>query len=325
MGTPITRRGLFAVAAGAGVVVTAGGAARAWLWERLRWREDFLPGEPPDVVLTPDAWTTTADEVTFAVLGDNGSGGRNAMDVARAMAATYERTPYGVVLLAGDISYYGDIDQRWNDVFVAPYGPLIDAGVGFELAIGNHEIAEKRSPEAADEIASQLRHLGKPGTYYVASHGPVDVFALDSSTPAATGEGAAEQTAWLRDALAASTARWKVALVHHPPYSSGRHGSDLRLRAALEPLLVEGGVDAVFTGHDHHYERTRPQRGITYFVSGGGCKLTPVGSSDFTAYASSILQFLLVSVRGDEMEVRCIRTDGSVADRVVLRPRSGDS
>jgi hypothetical protein len=321
----ITRRGLFALALGAGSIVTAGGVARAWLWERLRWREDFVPGEPPDVVLNPQAWNTTAGEITFAVLGDNGSGGRNAMDVARAMAAAYEHTPYGLVLLAGDISYYGSIDDRWEDVFVAPYRPLIDAGVRFELAIGNHEIAEKRSPNAAREIAAQLRRLGKPGTFYVASHGPVDVFVLDSSTPAVTGERATAQVAWLRKALPASTARWKVAVVHHPPYSSGRHGSNLQLRGVLEPLLVDGGVDAVFTGHDHHYERTHPQQGITYFVSGGGCKLTPVGSSDFTAYASSILQFLLVSVRGDEMEVQCIRSDGEVADRVVLRPRGSEA
>ena len=85
---------------------------------------------------------------------------------------------------------------------------------------------------------------------------------------------------------------------------------------------MAGGIDVVFAGHDHHYERTHPQQGVTYFVSGGGCKLTRVGSSDFTAYASSVLQFLLVSVLGDEMEVRCIRSDGRVEDRVVLRPRS---
>jgi 3',5'-cyclic AMP phosphodiesterase CpdA len=317
----ITRRGVLALAAGAGVAATGGAFARAWLWEKLRWAEDFLPGTPPDIALVPEAWTTTADEVTFAVLGDNGSGGRNAMEVARAMATTYEQIPYGLVLLAGDISYYGSIDDRWRDVFVRPYRPLIEAGVQWELAIGNHEITEKHSPDAAEEIAAQLRRLGKPGTYYVAPHGPVDVFVLDSSTPAVTGEDAAAQLAWLDTALAASTARWKIAVLHHPTYSSGRHGSHPRLREVLEPRLVAGGIDAVFAGHDHHYERTHPQQGITHFVSGGGCKLTRVGSSDFTAFSSSILQFLLVSVRGDEMDVRCIRSDGEVVDRVVLRPR----
>lgn len=321
----ISRRGLLGLGAGAAAMAAAGGVVRAWLWEKLRWTEDFFPGTPPDAVLTPNAWTTTENAVSFAVLGDNGSGGRNAMDVARAMVDAYQETPYGLVLLAGDISYYGSIDDRWDDVFVRPYRPLIDAGVTWELAIGNHEIAEKRSEDAADEIDAQLRRFGKPGTYYTASHGPVDVFVLDSSTPAATGEKAEEQLAWLDDALAASTARWKVALLHHPPYSSGKHGSDLAVRAALEPRFVSGGVDVVFAGHDHHYERTHPQLGVTYVVSGGGCKLSRVGTSDFTAYASSILQFLLVSVREDEMEIRCIRHTGEVVDRVVLEPRSAST
>ena len=322
-GPRFTRRGVVALAAGAGVTAVGGGVARVWLWEHLRWREDLVPGEPPDQVLEAEAWTTTDDTVTFAVLGDNGSGGRNAMDVARAMADAYETAPYGVVLLAGDISYYGSIDDRWEDVFVRPYRPLIDAGVRWELAIGNHELAELRSPDAAEEVERQLRRFGKPGTYYVASHGPVDVFVLDSSTPLVTGEPATRQRAWLEEALATSTARWKVALLHHPAYSSGEHGSNARVRDALEPTLADGGVVAAFTGHDHHYERTHAQRGVTWFVSGGGCKLSSVGSSSFTAHAASILQFLLVTVRGDDMEVRCIRVDGSTADRVVLHAGRG--
>jgi 3',5'-cyclic AMP phosphodiesterase CpdA len=319
--TGISRRGLLALGAGAGAVAAAGGSVRAFLWEKLRWTEDFFPGDPPDHRLVPQAWTTTEEGIRFAVLGDNGSGGRNAMNVARAMADEYERSPYGVVLLAGDISYYGSIDDRWEDVFVRPYRPLIDAGVEWELAIGNHEIEEKRSPDAAAEIDAQLRRFGKPGTYYRVRHGPVDVFVLDSSTPAATGEKAAEQLAWLDGALADSAAPWKVALLHHPPYSSGKHGSDLDVRAALEPRFVDGGIDVVFTGHDHHYERTLPQDGVTYFVSGGGCKLSRSGASEFTAYSSSILQFLHCEVRGDEMEVRCIRDNGDVADQVVITRR----
>ncbi len=319
--TGVSRRGLFALGAGAAAAIAAAGSARAFLWTKLRWSEDFLPGDPPDHRLVPAAWTTTDDEIAFAVLGDNGSGGRNAMNVARAMADEYVTAPYGLVLLAGDISYYGSIDDRWEDVFVRPYRPLIDAGVEWELAIGNHEIEEKRSDDAAAEIDAQLRRFGKPGTYYRVTHGPMDVFVLDSSTPAATGEKAADQLAWLDGELERSTSPWKVALLHHPPYSSGKHGSDLAVRRALEPRFVDGGIDVVFTGHDHHYERTLPQRGVTYFVSGGGCKLSDTSTSDFTAFSASVLQFLHCTVRGDEMEVRCLRETGELVDRVTITRR----
>jgi hypothetical protein len=303
-----------------GVLLTAaaGGSLRAWLYEKLRWGEDFFPGDPPDVRLVPHAWVTDERRVRFAVLGDNGSGGRNQMAVARQMAETYRRTPYGLVLLAGDISYYGSIDDRWEDVFAEPYRPLIDAGVGWELAIGNHEISEKKSDDAVAEIRAQIRRFGKPGTYYSARHGPVEVFVLDTTIPLATGEGGAGQLAWLDSALAASDAPWKVALLHHPAFSSGKHGSELRVRAAVQPLFAEHGVAVAFTGHDHHYERTVPQDGVTWIVSGAGCKRTRVGRSNFTAHAESTLQFVLVDIVGGAMDLRAITTDGSTFDHVVI-------
>ena len=117
------------------------------------------------------------------------------MAVGAQMARTYDETPFGVVLLLGDISYYGSIEDRWTDVFVEPYRPLIEAGVEWELAIGNHEIEEQRSRYAQQEIEAQLRRFGKPGTYYLASHGPADIFVLDSSTPLILGEtGPAQRT-----------------------------------------------------------------------------------------------------------------------------------
>ncbi len=318
----ISRRRFLGVAAGVTALGAATGVSRVWLWEKFRWSEDFLPGTPPKMVLEPDAWTTTADRVRLGVLGDNGSGGRNAMAIGAQMARTYGDAPYGVVLLLGDISYYGSIEDRWNDVFVEPYGPLIDAGVKWELAIGNHEIEEERSEYAQQEIEAQLRRFGKPGTYYLAQHGPADIFVLDSSTPLILGETGPEQIAWLERALADSTARWKLAMVHHPLYSSGRHGSNLEVRDALEPLFIEGGVDLVLTGHDHHYERTTPQDGVTYVVSGGGCKLTPTGTSDFTAYSESVLQFMDLDIEGDRLDARCIGRGGRVIDRFSLTPRS---
>lgn len=318
----LTRRGLFGLVAGILVLVIAGATVRAVVFERLRWGEDFFPGTPPSTQLDPGAWTTTDDAITFVVLGDNGTGGRNQMDVARQLARSYQTTPYGLVLLAGDISYYGSIDERWDEVFVEPYTPLIDAGVEWELAIGNHEISEKKSDEAAAEIEAQLRRFGKPGTYYSVVHGPMEVFVIDSATPLTTEQDATEQLVWLEEALRVSKARWKVALLHHPGYSSGKHGSFLEVRGALQPLFVEHGVDVVFTGHDHHYERTNPQDGVVWIVSGAGAKLTRVDGAEFTAHAEATLQFMLVQIDGDTMDVRAITIDGTEIDQVTLRARS---
>ena len=101
----------------------------AVIYPTARWKMDLFPGNPPNVALQPEAWSVTEESVTFAILGDNGTGGRNAMDIARQMALTYEETPYGLVVLLGDISYYGSIADRYEEVFFEPLGPLLDAGV----------------------------------------------------------------------------------------------------------------------------------------------------------------------------------------------------
>jgi 3',5'-cyclic AMP phosphodiesterase CpdA len=290
----------------------------AYLWNLVRWREDFLPGRPPDVTLEPRAWAETAGEVSLAVLGDNGSGRRNAMAVARRMALTYRESPYGLVLLAGDVCYYGHIDDRYDAVFTRPYRALIDADVSWELAVGNHDV-EGGNGGGAAEIAAELSHFGKARSYYAARHGPVEVFVVDSGMVLAGGDPGAEQLAWLATALGASQAPWKVALMHHPPYSSGRHGSSMRLRLAIEPILAAGEVDLAFAGHDHDYERTTPQHGVVHVVSGGGCKLTLTGRSAFTAVAESALHFVHVVVRGERLDARAIAPNGRVIDRFTLR------
>ena len=114
-----------------GVAILAVGAlvVVAVIYPTTRWRMDLFPGDPPVIALQPEAWSVTEDSATFAVLGDNGTGGRNAMDIARQMASTYEETPYGLVVLLGDISYNGSIADRYQEVFLEPLGPLLDAHV----------------------------------------------------------------------------------------------------------------------------------------------------------------------------------------------------
>ena len=119
------------------------------------------------------------------------------------------------------------------------------------------------------------------------------------------------------------SAAWKVVAMHHPPYSSGQHGSTPGAQEHLVPLLSRHRVDLVLSGHDHDYERVEPQHGVTYVVSGGGCKTTRVSRSRFTAVAERTLQFLHVEVVDSHLTATCVRVDGSVADRLTLRAREG--
>lgn len=317
-----TRRQLLAAAGGAAGAVATGTLLGNHVWPLLAM-EDLVPGAAPDVTLRREAWTTTGEQVSLAAVGDNGSGGRQAMAVAAQMARTYQQSPFGVVALLGDICYYGNFEDRFDDVFARPMRPLLDAGVGFELAIGNHDAELRHSDEGLAEIEAELRLLGTPGRYYATTHGPADLFYLDSSVPGVFGEAAPEQWEWLDDALASSSSQWKIVLLHHPPYSSGRHGSTPGARQVLDPIVRRHHVDLVLAGHDHHYERTHPRDGTTYVVSGGGCKTTAVGRSDFTAVAESTLQFLHVDISGDRLTARSIRPDGSLADSFDLRAREG--
>lgn len=312
------------LAAGAGVAGSIGSTAllAGHIWPLLN-REDLIPGTPPSLTLAPRAWTETGDRVRIAAIGDNGSGGRHAMAVAERLALTYQQLPYGLVVLLGDICYYGNFEKRFNDVFMRPFRPLIEAGVGFELAVGNHDTDLDYSDEGLEEIEAELRLLGTPSRYYSTTHGPVDLFYLDSSVPGVFGAGGPEQWDWLDAELARSSNQWKIVALHHPPYSSGRHGSTVGARAKLEPILTRHHVDLLLAGHDHHYERTYPQQGVTYVVSGGGCKTTAVRPQAFTAAAASILQFVLIDIEGDRLDGRCIRVDGHVADRFTLRAREG--
>ena len=316
----LTRRQFLAAGGGAVGAAASGAILAGHVWPLLN-KEDLLPGTSTQLDLQPDAWTTTPDRLTFAAIGDNGSGGRQAMAVADRLTQTYRRSPFGLVALLGDISYYGNFADRYHDVFARPMRSLIEAGVGFELAIGNHDADLRHSNEGLEEIEAELRLLGTPGPYYTSTHGPADFFYLDSSVPGVFGPGSATQWEWLDDTLAASTSQWRIVALHHPLYSSGRHGSTIAARERLEPILARHRVDLVLAGHDHHYERTHPQNGITYVVSGGGCKTTAVGRSTFTAAAASILQFLVIDIEGDRLDCRCVRVDGRVADQFTLRAR----
>ena len=317
----LTRRQLLATGLGAAGAVAAGGILNEAL--ALLAREDLVPGKAQQGTLQPRAWTTSAERLTFAAIGDSGSGGRQAMAVARQMARTYELLPFGHVTLLGDICYYGSIRDRFTDVFLRPMRPLIDAGVDFELAVGNHDGGLHHSDESLAEIEATLEYIGTPGRYYSSTRGPAELFYLDSSSPGLFGVDSSTQLQWLDDSLASSSSQWKIVALHHPLHSSGRHGSTPGADEVLEPILIRHKVDLVLAGHDHHYERTVPMQGITHIVSGAGCKTTGVRPRRFTAAAASALEFLHIDITGDRLVGRALRPNGDLLDRFELRAREG--
>lgn len=251
----------------------------------------------------------------FAVLGDSGSGNANQSAVAKVLEAWQPE----FVLHTGDVIYERGEAENYSSRFVRPYRSLIGQAV-FYPTIGNHDhLTDRAEPYQA---FFEVPRSGGANTerWYTFRAGPLQFFALDTNVPFGVGS---EQYEWLTKALRSSDAPLRVAFFHHPPYSGGAHGSSLYVRRAFGPLFEQNDVRLVFTGHDHHYERSTPRedyrqdgRPTTYFVTGGGgAWLRRVKPQPFTAYARSVYHFLGVTVdRGRFLRVEAIDTRGQTFD-----------
>jgi 3',5'-cyclic AMP phosphodiesterase CpdA len=253
------------------------------------------------------------ESLKFAAIGDNGTGDQPEYDIGRQMAAYHRRFPFELVIMLGDNLYGRQDPQDFVKKFEAPFRPLLDAGVRFYAALGNHDNPnQQRYPPF---------NMGG-ARYYTYARRNVRFFVIDSDLLDAP------QLAWLEGALTQSTEDWKICYFHHPLYSDGRtHGSQVDLRVILEPLFVAHGVNVVFSGHDHVYERLKPQKGITYFVSGAAGQLRKgdVNRSDMTAAAfDQDRSFMLIEVSGDDLYFQAISRSGATVDSgtVQRQPRS---
>ena len=244
--------------------------------------------------------------VRFAVIGDNGTGGGPEFDIARQMATYRTQVPFDFVLMLGDNLYGRPSAREFSDAFERPYKPLLDAGVRFYAILGNHDAPDNR-------LYPGFNMDGR--RYYSYARGNVRFFALDTNILDDV------QLTWLENALRSSLERWKVVYFHHAIYSDGkRHGSNFELRVKLEPLFVRHGVNVVFSGHDHIYQRFKPQKGITYFVEGASGKLRKgIKLSTESAVAFDQDQsFMLVEIAGDALAFRTITRTGRVIDSGVI-------
>lgn len=253
------------------------------------------------------------DTLHFAVIGDNGNGAKAQYEVGQQMLNWHGRFAYSIVLMLGDNIYGSDRPQDFVAKFEAPYKGLLDKGVKFYASLGNHDSREQR----------YYKYYNMDGKLYYTFKAPkedVRFFALETTYMDP------DQLKWVENELKKAGEKWKIVYFHHPLYSSSRtHGSQLQLRAVLEPLFVQYNVSLVLNGHDHAYERIRPQNGIQYFVEGSSGQLRRGDlrqGSPLTAFGNdTVTTFMLMEVDGDNLTFNAISKDGVVIDSGVLTRR----
>jgi hypothetical protein len=260
------------------------------------------------LLLSLGAWaqqlSNRADPFRFAVIGDSGTGGKSQYEIGALLNQYQKSLRFQTVLMLGDNIYGSDTPNDFQHKFELPYKALLDSGVKFYAALGNHD-----SPSQA---SYKLFNMDGRRYYTFKPRDGIRFFALDSSMLDK------RQLQWLEKELSGSGSDWKIVYFHHPMYSSGaKHGSDLALRAVLEPLFVKYGVSVALAGHDHFYERIKPQRGIYYFVIGGAAKLrvgnvrrTPLTEKAFDQDNS----FVLMEIDQDTLHFQAISRTGSIVD-----------
>jgi len=254
-----------------------------------------------------------ASSLKFAVLGDFGTGSRQQRELGAEMAKLLKIFPFELVITVGDNIYGAERPQDMKRKFEEPYKALLDGGVKFYASLGNHD----------ERFQSKYPLFNMDGKTYYSFKAPkedVRFIALESDylDP--------KQVAWLEKELASAGERWKIPYFHHPLYSSGdKHGSNLNLRTVLEPLFLANDVSVVFTGHDHFYERVKPQKDIVYFVVGSGGQLRR-GNIDRKSGLSAMgfdtdLAFLAAEIDGDQLFFNTISRTGAVVDAGVIERR----
>ncbi|MBX3158497.1 MAG: metallophosphoesterase [Deltaproteobacteria bacterium] len=246
--------------------------------------------------------------IRILAVGDSGSGDGEQHLLFEQMKSV----PWEMMIHTGDIAYDTGTLAQFEDHVFGVYGAVLRHLPLFPSP-GNHDY--KQLDGAAYRDVFNLP--GDSGErWYSYDWGRIHFAALDTNSDYTT------QAAWLDADLAATDLPWRIVYLHAPPYSSGNHGSDTRLRAALAPVLEKHGVQLVLAGHDHDYERMHPQRGTYYIVTGGGGRGTySVGESSFTAFSEEVIHFTYLEVGVDEMIVHAIDATGTEFDSVVI-PRT---
>jgi tartrate-resistant acid phosphatase type 5 len=260
-----------------------------------------------------------SSDLSFLAVGDWGSKDATQRQVADAMAGIAEQDNINFVISTGD-NFYGHgvastSDPLWKDAFEDVYtAPALMCP--WYPVLGNHD--HKASAMAQVAYSQVSSRWFMPGAFYwrgerLRDGSRVDFFFLDTTVIVTEtrddGDDADAQMQWLDEALAASNARWKIVVGHHPVFSGGRHGSTPELVRVLRPLLEYYGVKAYLNGHDHDLQHI-VANDIHYLTSGAGHKTRPTGKITGTRFSSSSPGFLCISLSPAAMDIAFINASG---------------
>ena len=253
---------------------------------------------------------------SFIVMGDT----RNGADAHRRVVERMAQEVPDFVLGTGDMVDDGSREDQWQQFFDVE-NQLLRDNVYFP-SIGNHDRQGRgRTADSYRAFFAVPDNGGDTERYYAFSYAAARFLVLDSNEYSFA---LSDQTAWLERELIAARQDPAVhhvfAVMHHPPYSISLHGGNRDLRERWTPLFEKYQVTAVFSGHDHVYERAE-HNGIRYFVSGGGGAPlyprrphpSPVDLDAVKKFERSF-HFLRVTATGSRVEVTGVRSDGTVIE-----------
>ena len=255
--------------------------------------------------------TGAQTRVAFLAVGDYGVGGAAQLAIGRRMERYEARRGAQMLATLGDNDYTLS-PSRFRSNWSRSYAWARRAGLRIAGVLGNHDYGTQSGRYV-------FRTLGMPGAYYTRRLGDAELFLLDSN--AVTDR----QTAWLEQRLADSGATWKIAVLHHPPYTCGGHEGHSTVVSRWVPLFEKYGVQLVLSGHDHNYQRFARRKGVTYVVHGGGgaglywLKDCP---SSYPARVRARREhgFLYVVGDADVLSVTAVNLRGRATDRFMLKP-----
>lgn len=245
--------------------------------------------------------------VRVLAFGDYGTGSDEQKATAAAMRRYHASHPFDFGLTLGD-NFYGEglpspDHPRWKEQFEELYGPM---GIEIFACFGNHDEYDPDSPAAEILRSSRSDSWRMPAQFYTYTAGPAQFFAIDCNDMSEV------QQQWLRDALDASRARWKIVYGHFPPYLAAdyENGEFKEFSNVIMPIL-KGRADAYFAGHHHSLQHVRDADGVHLFISGGGGAGTYEvdEKSPRKIFAKQENGFAVMEIAADSIEVRFIDKD----------------